>query len=145
MIEAQRVEPSGWEHFVHGGGLGLRGRGPTLQASFEQAALALSATVCPPSRVRACEVVHFDLGANDTDALLAEWLRAVLGRMQARGLVLGRFLVRVDGDRLVGRAWGEPYDRLRHGPARPRRRTVQHAALGHERAGDWSAQAVLED
>ncbi|MCZ7686199.1 MAG: archease [Sandaracinaceae bacterium] len=98
-----------WEHFVHGGGLGVRGRGPTLDASFEQAALALSARVCEPHHVRPVVVVHFDLEAPDVEAMLAAWLGAVLDAMRGRGLVFGRFLVRVEGDRLIGRAWGEPF------------------------------------
>src|SRR5690606_32481389 len=79
--------PRRWEHFTHGGALGVRGRGPTLEASFEQAALALSAGVCDPARVRPVEVVHFELEARDPEALLADWLGAVLDRMRARDLV----------------------------------------------------------
>lgn len=134
----------GWEHFAHGGGLGVRGRGPTLDASFEQAALALCAGVCEPSHVRPVLVVHFELEAPDVEALLAAWLGAVLDVMRARGLVFGRFLVRVEGDRLIGRAWGEPFDRLRHA-ARPLGHVGPHHALVRHEGGDgeWCAQAVL--
>lgn len=136
----------GWEHFPHGGGVGVRGRGPTLEASFEQAALALSARACEPQHVRPFEVVHFELEATDSEALLAAWLSALLHEMRARGLVFGRFLVRIDGDHLVGRAWGEHFDRVRHAPARSITRVgPQHASVRQERhSGEWYAQAVFE-
>ena len=33
----------GWEHFAHGSDIGVRGFGPSMEAAFEQAALALTA------------------------------------------------------------------------------------------------------
>jgi len=36
---------SGWEHFSHDADIGVRGFGPSIEAAFEQAALAQTAVV----------------------------------------------------------------------------------------------------
>ena len=40
-----------WEHFAHDADIGVRGRGATLSAAFEEAAVALTAVVTDPRRV----------------------------------------------------------------------------------------------
>lgn len=55
--------------------------------------------------------------APDLAYLLLEWLNALIYEMAVRRLVFGRFAVSIEGNRLHGRAWGEPVDRARHMPA----------------------------
>ena len=47
-----------WEHFYHQADVGVRGIGPTLDAAFEQVALALIAVVTDPARVRPTQAVR---------------------------------------------------------------------------------------
>ena len=42
---ADSTGQAGWEHFAHDADIGLRGRGPTPERAFEQAALALTRVV----------------------------------------------------------------------------------------------------
>jgi len=55
--------------------------------------------------------------APDNAYLLLDWLNALIYEMAVRRMVFGRFAVSIGGNRLVGRAWGEPVDRKRHRPA----------------------------
>ncbi|WP_148043160.1 archease [Methylocystis hirsuta] len=41
-----------WEHFAHGADLGVRGFGPTPEAAYEQAYLAISSAIVDPASVR---------------------------------------------------------------------------------------------
>ena len=49
--------------------------------------------------------------------LLLDWLNALIYEMAVRRVVFGRFTVSIEGNRLVGQAWGEPVNRKRHRPA----------------------------
>ena len=95
-----------WEHFPHGADIGVRGIGPTPDAAFEQAALALTAIVAPPDAVGAHQAVRIQCEAPDLELLLVDWLNAVIYEMATRRLLFGRYAVRLDGNRLTGEAWG---------------------------------------
>lgn len=107
----------GWEHFEHGADIGVRGFGPTRAVAFEQAALALVAVVTDPSGVASQEVVDLACEAPDDELLLVAWLNAVVTEMAARRMLFGRFEVRIDGQHLAARAWGETASVARHQPA----------------------------
>ena len=133
-----------WEHFPHGADIGVRGHGPTREAAFEQAALALTAAACDPSSVLPEQSVEIDCEAADEELLLAAWLNAVVYEMAVRRMLFGRFAVAIDGHRLHGRAWGEPVEVGRHRPAVE----VKGATLTELRVvrgpGGWLAQCVVD-
>ena len=133
-----------WEHFPHGADVGVRGHGPTREAAFEQAALALTAAVCDPGSVLSEEAVEIDCEAADEELLLAAWLNAVVYEMATRRMLFGRFAVTIDGLRLHGQAWGEPVDLGRHRPAVE----VKGATLTELRVArgpdGWLAQCVVD-
>lgn len=65
--------------------------------------------------------------------------------MATRQLLFSRFEVKIDGNRLHARAWGEPVDVARHQPAAEAKgvsfcqlKVVQQAD------GQWLAQAVVD-
>ena len=65
--------------------------------------------------------------------------------MALRRMVFGRFSVSIEGNRLSGRAWGEPVDLSRHAPAiEPKGATL--TALKVEQRGEnaWVAQCVVD-
>jgi SHS2 domain-containing protein len=51
------------ELFPHGADVGVRGVGPTRNAAFEQAALALISVVTDPSKVTSKEAIDVTCGA----------------------------------------------------------------------------------
>ena len=102
-----------WEHFPHDADVGVRGFGATAAEAFEQAAQALTAVVTQ-TEVEPKVLVEVTCEAPDLELLFAEWLNAVIYEMAVRGMLFGRFAVRIEGTRLAGSLWGEPVDVERH-------------------------------
>jgi len=136
----------GWEHFPHGADIGVRGRGGTREAAFENAALALTAVVTDLERLgEPRERVEIECSSPDPEILLVEWLDAIVFEMATRRLLFGRFAVRIDGDRLRGEAWGEEIDVERHRPAAEvKGATLTCLRVGEESPGTWVAQCVVD-
>ena len=135
-----------WEHFHHEADIGVRGRGPTVEASFEQAALGLTAVVADPEKVEAREAVDLACEAPARDLLLVDWLNAIVYEMGTRGMLFGRFEVHLDGARLSARAWGERVDSARHEPAvEIKGATYTELRVGEDPdAGGFVAQCVVD-
>jgi len=122
----------------------VRGFGASAATAFEQAALALTAAVTS-ARIEPKEPVEVRCEAPDLELLFAEWLNRVIYEMAVRGMLFGRFAVRVEDGRLEGTLWGEPVDVQRHAPAcEPKGAT--YAALKVEADGDgiWSAGCIVD-
>lgn len=137
--------PARWELFAHGADVGVRGIGDTCEAAFEQAALALTAIVTDPAGVRPRETVDIECRAAEPEAMLVDWLGAVIAEMSARRLVFCRFEVRFDDGRLRGHATGEPVDVARHEPAvEPKGATWSGLSVAQKPDGRWVAQAVVD-
>ena len=135
---------SRWEHFPHDADVGVRGFGATAAEAFEQAAQALTAIVTqtpiePKVRVEVtCE-------APDLELLFVEWLNAVIYEMAVRGMLFGRFAVRIEGTRLVGTLWGEPVDVGRHAPAcEPKGATYTALKVAVDDKELWSAACIVD-
>jgi len=134
-----------WEHFHHVADVGVRGVGPTREAAFEQAALAMTAAVCDPARVRVREAVDVTCSAPDEELLFVEWLNALVYEMAARGMLFSRFAVRIEGDSLEGTAWGEAVDVARHKPAVEVKGATYTALRVYRREeGLWVAECVVD-
>lgn len=135
---------AGWEHFPHDADVGVRGFGATIAEAFEQGAQALMAVVTrtevePKIRVEvSCE-------APDLELLFVEWLNAIIYEMAVRGMLFGRFAVRIEGERLNGALWGEPVDVERHAPAcEPKGATYTALKVAADSDGVWSAACVVD-
>ena len=134
-----------WEHFEHGADIGVRGFGRTPAQAFEQAALALTAVIADPATVAAGSPIDIACEAPDSELLLADWLNALVYEMQVRNMLFGRFEVSIEGTRLAARAWGEPVDIARHGPAvEVKGATYTQLAVRRLDDGNWLAQCVVD-
>ncbi|ATB51193.1 archease [Corallococcus macrosporus] len=133
------------EHLARGPEHRVRGRGRSLEEAFEQAAVALCALVVDRDAVEVREEAELVCEATELDRLLADWLRAVVHKMASRHLLFRCFAVRMDGTRLFGHAFGEPWDRERH----PSARDVRGVSLVGTRVcqgadGLWTAECEVE-
>ena len=137
--------PATWEHFPHGADVGIRGLGPTKEAAFEQAALALTGVITDPAAVCPTAAVRISCEAPADDILLADWLNALVYEMATRRMLFGAFSVTIDGSRLNATAWGEGVDQVRHEPA-VEIKGATYTALRVERRedGQWLAQCVVD-
>jgi SHS2 domain-containing protein len=118
-----------WEHFSHEADMGIRGIGPSLEAAFAQAAVALTAVITDPA----------------TELLLVDFLNAVILEMAKRRMLFGRFQVAISGERLTATAQGESIDIARHQPA-VEIKGATYTALAVKRLDDgaWLAQCVVD-
>lgn len=140
----ERIAPTRWEHFPHGADVGVRGRGVTLAEAFEQAAVALTATVTD-SEIAEKTSVEVSCEAPDVELLLVEWLNAIIHEMAVRNMVFGRFKVTIADTRLWGTLWGEPVDQVKHAPAcEPKGATYTALQVAQEADGTWSAACIVD-
>jgi SHS2 domain-containing protein len=136
---------TGWSHFVHGADIGVEGRGLSLSAAFEQAALALTAVVADPTGVRPRVQVAIECQDSDPELLLTDWLNAVVYEMATRGMLFSRFSLNIEGGRLRALAWGEAVDVRRHSPA-VEVKGATYTGLSVLQRGDgvWIARCVVD-
>lgn len=134
-----------WEHFQHGSDIGIRGYGPDRAKAFVQAALALTAVVTDPERVRADVGVEIACASADDDVLFVDWINALILEMAIHKMLFSRFEVEIDADGLKALAWGEPVDVIRHRPAvEPKGATFTALAAAPDSAGNWIVQCVVD-
>ena len=65
-------------HFSHDADIGVCGVGPTLEAAFEQAALAMTAVMTDPAKIELKEAVQIECDAPNVEFLLVDWLNAIV-------------------------------------------------------------------
>jgi len=139
------MRPVAWEHFQHDADIGVRGFGTTLSQAFEQAAVALTAVITAPQRVRPEIEVGIELEAPDAEYLLYQWLNELVFQMATRRLLFSRFHVRIEGNRLQAQVWGEVIDRKRHRPAvEVKGATLTALAVRDDPDQGWVAQCVVD-
>jgi SHS2 domain-containing protein len=133
-----------WEHFPHDADVGVRGFGATAGEAFEQAAQALTAVVTSAEIAPKIQV-EVSCDAPDLELLFVEWLNAIIYEMAVRGMLFGRFAVRIAGYRLNGTLWGEPVDVERHAPAcEPKGATYTALKVAADDKGIWSAACIVD-
>ena len=146
MTKTHPVSPGmRWEHFSHMADLGVRGYGWRLEESFEQAALALTATITEPAKVESRQAVPIQCQEVDPELLLVDWLNALIYEMATRKMLFGRFEVKIRGGVLDALAWGETVDRCRHEPAvEVKGATYTELKVAQQEDGQWIAQCVID-
>jgi tRNA nucleotidyltransferase (CCA-adding enzyme) len=133
-----------WEHFAHGADIGVRGIGPTREAAFVQAALALTGVVTDLDRVHPDLAVGIACEAPTDDVLLVDWLNALVYEMATRRMLFSAFAVSIEGSKLNATAWGEPVDPVRHEPAVEVKGATYTALRVQQTDGHWLAQCVVD-
>jgi SHS2 domain-containing protein len=134
-----------WEHFPHEADIGVRGLGATLEQSFEQAALALTAVIVDPAAVAPRETIRLSCEAPDAELLLVDWLNTLIYEMVTRNMLFSRFEVHVEGERLSAQVWGEALDVMRHHPAvEVKGATYTALQVARQPDGNWLAQCVVD-
>jgi tRNA nucleotidyltransferase (CCA-adding enzyme) len=136
--------PPSWKHFAHDADIGIVATGPTRVEAFRQAALALTAVITDPTRVRTCDAVPIECDAPADDLLLVDWLNALVYEMATRNMLFGDFDVEIADGTLRATAWGEPVDVARHEPAvEVKGATLTALAVTHNDDG-WRVQCVVD-
>lgn len=138
------MNDSYWQHFEHEADIGVRGFGDTPAEAFEQAALAMSAIITDPSRIRPSEQITLSCEEKDRELLFVDWLNALIYEMSTRHMIFGQFAVSIDGEQLRGRAWGESIDVKRHQPAVEIKGATYTELAVYRSQRQWVAQCVVD-
>jgi SHS2 domain-containing protein len=142
--EGPCAKERGWLHFPHDADVGIEGWGPTMEAAFEEAALALTAAVTAVP-IQCTTTVDVSCEAPDLELLFVEWLNAIVYEMAVRRMLFGQFRVRLMGNTLQGKLWGETVDPARHEPAcEPKGATYTALSVSKDDKGTWSARCVVD-
>ena len=134
-----------YETFDHTADLGLRVRAADLDTLFAEAAEVLFSTLVEDlSAVRPEREVAVNLGPDQRDYLLFDWLKALLYHFDAEHLLFSRFEVRVSEQGLQGKAWGEPLDRSRHELSHEVKAITYHGLKVEQTPDGWLAEVIVD-
>ena len=133
-----------WEHFPHDADIGVRGFGNSINEAFENAALAMTAVITDPTTITHSEMVEIACEAPNVDLLFVDWLNELVYEMATRNMLFGKYQVSVSHNSLLGQAWGEKIDILKHEPiVEVKGATYTSLSVNHN-DGTWVAQCVVD-
>ena len=134
-----------WEHFPHDADIGIRGFGESINEAFEQAALAMTAVSTDPNTISNNEIVEIACEAPDKELLLVDWLNELVYEMATRNMLFGKYQVSICNSSLLGQAWGEKIDILKHEPiVEVKGATYTSLNVQHNDDGTWKTQCVID-
>lgn len=87
-----------------------------MEECFANAAYALSDQMLDTSTVEELREFHIDVSGDDLEDRLFAYLSEVLFIIDSESVALCRFTVSFEGNRVIGDAYGEPYDPMKHHP-----------------------------
>ena len=134
-----------WQHYAHPADMGIRGIGPTKEAAFAQAALAMTAVICDPATISPRDRVVIRCEETDDELLLMTWLNSLLYEMDSRRMLFSRFDLSIEAGRLTANAWGEQVERSKHQPAvEVKAATLADLKVEQGATGNWVAQCIVD-
>jgi SHS2 domain-containing protein len=129
----------------HTADLGLEVEAPTLGVLFERAGLAVLGLVVDLAAVEPRTRVDLAVAADGHEALLHDWLQALLLRLQTDGFALSELAVEeVRTNGLRGWGAGEPLDRARHAIYTEIKGVSYHQLAVRETPRGWWARIILD-
>ena len=134
-----------FEILEHTADIGVRARGASLAALFENAAAGLLDVAFDPQAVAGRETRALAAEAADRESLLVNWLQEVVWLVDGEGWLPRVVEVReISATRVAGVARGEPRDPSRH-PMRVIVKAVTYHLLSvREEKGAWVAEVYLD-
>lgn len=88
----------------------IQATGRTREEALAEAALAITACVRAPNRIRPVETLELTCEGDDDPALLRAWLQTVIRASREHGILLKTFDLQVDGTTLRATARGQKAD-----------------------------------
>ena len=133
-----------YETFEHEADIGIRGFGDSMAEAFENAACAMYSVMVNIQTIEPKEKRSVAVSAPDRELLLIEWLNALLSLSDVERMVFSKFEVKIDGTSLIGTAWGEALDRVRHQPHVEIKGATFHMLSVQELDSRYVAQCVVD-
>ncbi len=131
--------------FEHPADLGLEARADSLAELFEALGEGLAEQICPPSTVRPAKAASVEVEADDLEALLVDFLSALLRLFDLQRFLIRRVQVRrIEHNSVSAAAFGEDYDPARHELGAEVKAVTYHQ-LSVAREGDrWTGRVLLD-
>jgi len=134
-----------FETFEHPADIGLQASADSLGGLFEAAAEGLAEQMCPRATVRPVRAVRIDVAAEDVEALLVDFLSAVLRRFDLDRFLLSSVRVeRIDAKAVSAEVRGETYDPARHELAAEIKAVTYHQLAVARDGNGWTARVILD-
>jgi SHS2 domain-containing protein len=134
-----------FEILEHTADVGLRARGASLAALFENAAAGLLTIAYDPGAVQGRETRTLAADGPDREALLVNWLDEILWLVDGEGWLPSHVEVRqISATRVTGVARGEPRDPSRHLLRMIVKAVTYHLLSVREENGAWVAEVYLD-
>lgn len=103
-----------YELFEHKADIGIRGFGKTLEQAFVNAAKAMFSVMINLKKVELKHEIEIECSADNEEELLVEWLNALLAEMSIKNMAFADFEVKIEDNKLSGKAMGEELDQQKH-------------------------------
>jgi SHS2 domain-containing protein len=134
-----------YETFEHTADLGLRVRAADLNQLFIETAQALfSAIVDDLGTIELKHKIDVKLNGDDLGYLLFDWLNELLYRFDTDHMLVGKFEVRIENQKLEASAWGEPLDPSRHSLAHEVKAITYHELKVVQEKDGWLAEVIVD-
>jgi SHS2 domain-containing protein len=137
-------EVEAFETFEHKADMGIRGRGKTVEEAFINGAKALFSVMIDIENVDVIEEYQVRCSADDMETLFVEWLNSLISLSDSEGVVFSQFELKLRGNILEGKAFGETLDRERHRAVVEVKAATYHMLKVEEREGEFVAQCVVD-
>ncbi len=129
----------------HTADIGIEVEAEDLRSLFTGAASCMFGLVVDLDSVRPLESIEVTLDAGDLQELLFKWLNELIYIMDARSMLLSRFVLhRIAGDGLEATVTGERIDPARHKIQEEIKAATYHDIVVEERAEDWFARVIFD-
>ena len=133
-----------FEYIEHTADVGVRVWGMTLPELFANAAYAMFSIMAELAAVRGRFSEVVEVGSQNSEELLVEWLRELLYLSSIREYLFSRFdVVEMDETHLKAICWGEPIDAARHRLQTEVKTVTYHQLYIRRSAEGFEAQIIF--
>lgn len=131
--------------FGHTADMGLEAHADTLGELLEALGEGLAGVICPRAQVAARQTRGLEVSSEDPEALLVEYLSAILNVIEAdRFAVRTVSVVAADQGSVKARLSGEPLDPARHEILREVKAVTYHQTKIAREGGQWIGRVILD-
>jgi len=144
MIYGAKMAKEHWT-FEHPADLGLEARADSLAELFEALGEGLTEQICPRGAVRPARGASVEAEAEDLEALLVEFLSALLRLFDLQRFLVRRVRVRrIDDNSVSAEAFGEDYDPSRHELGTEVKAVTYHQLRVGREGSQWTGRVLLD-
>ena len=103
-----------YELIDHTADVGVKAFGSSVEEAFSHVAEAMFDLMTDNSKIDEVGEYRIELDAPDREQLLVDWLSELVFLHDVDGVVFGRFDVKIKGNQLSAKAYGESFDTAKH-------------------------------